>query len=59
MDGPVADDWGGVRRTPGEFDYICGETFPTRPPPRRDIHVRAARVGEAHDIPPEATPRLA
>ena len=33
------------------------QAFPTRL--RRDIHVRAAKVGEAHDIPPEARPRLA
>ena len=59
LQGPVADGWAGVRRLPGELDYacICGETFPTRL--RRDIHVRAAKVGEAHDIPPEARPRLA
>ena len=59
LEGPVADGWAGVRRLPGELDYacICGEAFPTRL--RRDIHVRAAKVGEAHDIPPEARPRLA
>jgi len=64
LEGPVADGWEGVRRTPGEFDYacICGEAFPTRL--RRDIHVRAAKVGEApHQVlrppvpPPYPPPR--